>query len=280
MIPLIDTHQHLLLRDTLSYRWADGMPALAGRSFDLADYAALTNGRGVAGSIFMEADADDYRAEARQVAALAREPGSGILGLVAACRPEAADFEAWLEEATSLPVVGLRRILHEVSDEVSQAPRFRENIARLADAGLPFDIVMRADQLPLAAELARACPKVSFVLDHCGVPDIAGGGLAEWREHIRMLAGIDNVTCKLSGVLAYCAPDAATTDAIRPYVLQCIESFTPDRCLWGSDWPVVNKHSGLSEWISAFRSLIADLSEAEQAAICNGTAQRVYGVHI
>ena len=38
---LIDTHQHLILRRSLGYAWADAIPALAGRDFDRADYAAL-----------------------------------------------------------------------------------------------------------------------------------------------------------------------------------------------------------------------------------------------
>ncbi|MFC4668096.1 amidohydrolase family protein [Seohaeicola nanhaiensis] len=281
MIPLLDTHQHLLYRDRLGYAWADGLPALAGRDFTLDDYAALTAGRGISGTLFMEADADDYAREARVVAALAKKPGSGILGLIAACRPEdTAAFSEWLEEIADLPVVGLRRILHEVPDEVSQGAAFRANVARLGPRDLTFDIVMRADQLPLAAALADACPNTRFVIDHCGVPDIAGGGLDPWRAHMRDLAERGNVVAKVSGVMAYCSPGNATAEAIRPYVSHVIDCFGPERCLWGSDWPVVNKTAGLAEWIAAFRSLIAPLSEDEQRAICNGTAQRVYGVSL
>lgn len=281
MIPLLDTHQHLLYRDRLGYGWADGLPALAGQDFTLDNYAALTAGRGISGTLFMEADADDYAREARVVAALAKAPDSGILGLIAACRPEdTAAFTAWLDEVADLPIVGLRRILHEVPDDVSQGAAFRANVARLGARDLTFDIVMRADQLPLAAALADACPNTRLVIDHCGVPDIAGGGLDPWRAHMRDLAERGNVVAKISGVMAYCSPGNATVEAIRPYVSHVIDCFGPERCLWGSDWPVVNKTAGLPEWIAAFRSLIAPLSEDEQRAICNGTAQRVYGVSL
>ena len=154
MIPLLDTHQHLLLSDRLTYAWADRHTALADRAFTLDDYLALTEGRGISASLFMEADADDYVREARVVSALARQPGSPIRGVIAACRPEEpAAFDAWLEEIADLPVVGLRRILHEVDDAVSQAETFRANLRRLAPRGLTFDIVMRWDQLPLAGAL-------------------------------------------------------------------------------------------------------------------------------
>lgn len=280
MTKLLDTHQHLLLRDRLSYAWADGLPALAGQSFTLADYQRLTEGRGIAGTLFMEADAADYRAETRLVSGLMRTAGSGLLGVISSARPEEDGFDAWLEECADLPVVGFRRILHEVPDAVSQGALFRDNLRRLAAAGRPFDLVFRADQLPLALDLARACPQVQFVLDHCGVPDIAGGGFATWAADITRLAQCDNMVCKISGVLAYCKPDNANAEAIRPYVAHVIEAFTPARCLWGSDWPVVNLTADLPEWIAVFRSLTARLSDNDRAAICHATAERIYGVRL
>ncbi len=280
MTKLLDTHQHLLYRDRLSYAWADGLPALARQSFTLADYQRLTAGRGVAGTLFMEADAGDYRAETRSISALMREAESGLLGIISSCRPESDGFTGWLDECADLPVVGFRRILHEVSDDVSQGETFRANLRRLTQADLPFDLVYRADQLPLAVELAQACPDVQFVLDHCGVPDIAGGGFEPWAADLARIAQCANVVCKISGVLAYCAPEDANVEAIRPYVQHVIDSFTPARCLWGSDWPVVNLTADLPEWIAAFRTLTADLSDAERAAICHGTAERIYGVKL
>lgn len=280
MIPLIDTHQHLIYRSKNRYAWADGIAALKDRDFTLGDYAALADGRGIAGSIFMEADAADYKTEARLISALSRKTESGLLGVIASCRPEEGGFEGWLEECADLPVVGFRRILHEISDDLSKTAEFRANVARIGRAGRVFDMCFRADQLPIALELARACPDMKLVLDHCGVPDIAGGAMDPWRDDISALAALPNVHCKLSGVMAYCAPHRADQDAIRPYLTHVIEAFGPQRCLWGSDWPVVNITASLPDWIVAFRAVIADLSQDEQTMICNGTAQQVYGVQL
>ena len=108
MVPLLDTHQHLVYPDRQRYAWMAGAPALSGRRFGIEDYKALTPGAGIAGTLFMEVDADDWRDEAEMVAALAAGEGSGILGTIAACRPEVeAGFEAWLDEGAELGVVGL-----------------------------------------------------------------------------------------------------------------------------------------------------------------------------
>ncbi len=281
MLPLLDTHQHLIYPDRLGYGWTAGSPALAGRAFTLGDYRALTRTAGVAGTIFMECDADDFRTEARLVAELAASPESGILGLIASCRPERDDgFEAWLEEGPALGVVGYRRILHETTDEVSQSETFRANVRRIGARGLPFDMCFLARQLPIALELARACDGTQFVLDHCGVPDIAGGGLDPWRGSISALAAMPNVVAKLSGVLAYCAAAAADLAAIRPYVEHVIACFGPERCLWGSDWPVVNTRADLPAWIAAFRAILGGFSDGEAAAMAHGTAERVYRVRL
>lgn len=273
----IDTHQHLIYRDRCGYGWTQDIPALATGDFTTADYAALTAGKGVSGSVFMETGVDDgdYQTEARFVAGLIGQ--GGMLGQIASCRPETdAGFDAWLAECAGLQVKGFRRILHVVPDDVSQSAVFRRNLRKIGQAGLAFDLCFLARQLPIAADLARACDDQILVLDHCGVPDIAGGGFADWAAGIDALAALPHLRVKLSGITAYCAPGTVHLATLRPYVDHILHRFGPDRMLWGGDWPVVNLGSGLPGWIDLTRALLAGLSPAEQAAIASGTAREVY----
>ncbi len=273
----IDTHQHLIYRAAIGYGWTAGIPVLASGDFTLPDYYALTAGHGVTATIFMETGVDDtdYQAEARFVAGLRGQ--NGLMGQIASCRPEnAAGFEAWLDECEGLHVLGYRRILHEVPDDVSQTETFRRNLRKIGARGLPFDLCFLARQLPIAVELLQACDDQMFVLDHCGVPDIAGGAFAEWARGIDAVAALPNVVCKLSGIAAYCPPGAATVAVMRPWVDHVINCFGPDRMLWGSDWPVVNIGPGLPEWILQSRALLAHLTPTDQAKIASGTARCIY----
>jgi len=281
MIPLIDTHQHLIYPDVAGYGWAAGIPALADRAFTIADYGELTRDLGIAGTLFMETAVDDgdIRAETEHAARLAADPANSIRGLIVTARPEDdTGFEAWIDEVRGLCAVGVRRVLHVVGDEMSTTDTFRANVRRIGAAGLVFDMCFLARQLPLARELALACPDTRFVLDHCGVPDIAGGGLDPWRDDLRALAEHPNVSCKLSGLLAYCAPGASNHEAIHPYVDHVLECFGPGRMLWGSDWPVVELANGLPDWIAVTRRILDTLGEDEARAIASGTAERVYGL--
>ena len=276
---LIDTHQHLILRDSIGYAWTAEFPVLSG-DFTRDDYAALTAGKGIAGTIFMETGVDDadYRAEARLVAGMVGS--GGMLGQIASIRPEDdAGFDEWLAEAAGLRTVGFRRILHVVPDGVSQTATFRRNLRKIGAAGFPFDLNFLARQLiPIGAALVRACPDQDYVLDHCGVPDVAAGAFDDWAVGIRVMAAFPNIVVKLSGITTYCAPGTASVALIRPYVDVLLECFGPDRMLWGGDWPVVNLGAGLPRWIDMTRELLSDLSADEQNAIGQGTARRVYGV--
>lgn len=273
----IDTHLHLIYRAKLGYGWTDGIPPLATGDFSLDDYAALTAGQGMAGALFMEAGVDDadYQAEARLIAGLVGR--QGLLGQIASCRPESdAGFDAWLDECAGLRVHGFRRILHVMPDDLSTTATFRANLKKIGARGLAFDMCFLARQLPIALDLARACDDQPLVLDHCGVPDIAGGGFDDWAKGITALAALPHVHAKISGISAYCAPGTASTATLAPWVDHVIASFGADRCVWGSDWPVVNLGAGLPDWLAISRDLLSGLAQTEQAAIAHETAQQVY----
>ena len=273
----IDTHLHLIHRDRLGYGWTAGIPPLATGDFTLDDYSALTAGQGIAGAVFMETGVDDvdYKAEARLVAGMVGQ--SGLLGQIASCRPEEeAGFDDWLDECEGLKVHGFRRVLHVMPDDLSQSPTFRRNLAKIGARGWAFDICVLARQLPIATDLAKACPDQPLVLDHCGVPDIAGNAFADWAKGITALAALPHVTAKLSGIAAYCAPGTANQATLQPWVDHILAAFGPARVLWGGDWPVVNLGTGLPDWIALSRVLLKNLSVADQLQIAQGTAKRVY----
>lgn len=277
-MPLIDTHLHLFDRARLGYSWAAGIPALATAPFTLGDFRALAGDR-VGGALFMEVAVDDpgWREEARIFAAAAADPANALLGVIASCRPETDEgFDEWLEECAALGVRGFRRVLHTEPDALSQSETFRANVRKLGRRGFTFDICVLARQLPLAHELAAACPDVQFVLDHLGVPDIAGGAFEPWAAGITAIAALPNVAVKLSGITAYCAPGTATLETLRPWVEHALGAFGANRMCWGSDWPVVDLGSGLPGWLDLTEAILAGLSPDEAAAIAEGTARRIY----
>src|SRR5687768_1895451 len=171
---LVDTHLHLIDQSRLGYPWLSGEPAL-NRDFPYAEYARDALRAGITDVLHMEVDVapSDIASEVEFVREQSQKPGSLIRGAISACRPEDQGFPAVLERALADPFVkGFRRILHTVSDDISQGALFRENVKRLTGTRLTFDICMFPRQQPLAMALLTLAPEVNFILDHCGVPDI------------------------------------------------------------------------------------------------------------
>lgn len=273
---IFDTHLHLIDRSRLRYPWLAGLPPLD-RDWDIDSYCATAARLGITDVLHMEVDVAeaDIDAETAWIADLMARPGSPLRGAISAARPESPDFAAWLERVDRRVVKGIRRVLHVVPDDVSQTPLFRENVRRLGSAGLPFDICMLQRQLALASDLVDACPETTFILDHCGVPDIAGGSFADWASHITRLARRENLHVKLSGITAY-GPADWTAATLRPYVQHAIESFGPSRVVWGSDSPVCTLQSSLSEWVAVTHLLLSGVTPEERGAILHGNARRLW----
>ncbi|MCP8884099.1 amidohydrolase [Devosia sp. XJ19-1] len=272
MIPIIDTHLHLIYPDRFSYPWISGSHPLKGR-WTIEDYWTEAKPLGIEAALHMEVDVDQADIEAETRFVLGQD---GITGAIAACRPENPGFPMQLEALAAIPGVrGLRRILHEVPDSLSQTPHFAENLRRLPAHGLTFDLCLRPDQLPIGQALAAKCPDVTFILDHCGAQDITVGTLSPWRENIAAMAQMPNVVAKVSGIMAY-AGRGWTLDAIRPYVEHIIESFGWDRVVWGSDHPVVTLGGSLTDWVTATRQIVSGASTDEQTKLFHANAKRIY----
>ena len=283
MTPLLDTHQHLIYRDKISYSWTKDIPPLAINNFTIENYKQVTANLGIAGSLFMETGVDDsdYQSETKFINSFKGNESNNLIGLISSIRPENdKEFEIWLNETIQMNVVGYRRVLHVMPDETSKSNTFRKNIHKIGSLGKTFDICVLPSQLKIAKELAEECQNTSFILNHCGVPNIAADEFDHWRDGLKTLSESPNVICKLSGLMAYCAPGTSSYEKIEPYVDHTLNCFGTNRIVWGSDWPVVNLGKGLPEWISVSRKIFNKLSLDESTAIANGNAQKVYKINI
>jgi len=272
---ILDTHLHLIYPDRFAYPWLAGNRQL-NREWSHEAYFAEAVPLGIEAALHMEVDVaeTDIMGETSFVLTLPR-----IAGAIAACRPERADFPAEIERLSAIAKVrGVRRILHQSPDDLSQSELFADNIRRLAEHDLSFDLCLRADQLHLGVALAQKAPEVTFILDHCGNPDIMGAGLDPWRDAIAEIARIPNVAGKISGLVNHCAP-GWTAATLRPYVEHMIDCFGWDHVVWGSDHPVATTTGGsLTDWVRASRDIVSGASLEEQEKLFHRNAERIYRV--
>jgi predicted TIM-barrel fold metal-dependent hydrolase len=243
------------------------------------DYCDATKGRAIEKSVHLEADVDEpfMVDETKYVLRLADHGDNPLEGVVACGRPESKEFKTYLERILGHPKLkGIRRILHTQPDDLGQSETFIENVNSLAGYGLSFDLCVLARQLPLAIRLVSRCPEVTFILDHCGVPQVREKILDPWRANIRAIAKFPNVFCKISGLVAYADPREWTTEDLRPYVEHAIECFGWDRVMFGSDWPVCTLSASYQQWVDALVSLTRGAGEVNQKKLFRENAIRIY----
>ncbi|WP_417417768.1 amidohydrolase family protein [Hoeflea sp.] len=277
---IIDTHLHVVDPSALDYPWLAIVPAL-NQAWPYAAYELEARRAGIARTLHMEVDVAPERIEDETgyIGTLAARPDSLIAGAIASCRPEEAGFAAYLDQQRDNPLIkGFRRVLHVMPDDLPEQPLFRENIKRMTGSGLTFDLCMLPHQLPNAMALADLAPEVTFILDHCGVPDIKGDARQPWQDNITELAKRQNVIAKISGVVAYADGDSWVADTLRPWVEHTISSFGWDRVVWGSDWPVCTLGGGLLAWVAATHALLQGASAAEKQKLLSGNAQRIWNL--
>jgi predicted TIM-barrel fold metal-dependent hydrolase len=269
---IVDTHLHLIYLDRFTYEWLDS--AGINKQWDAPSYFAEAEGLGIEAALHMECGGINPVAEDETDFVLTVHPK--VIGAIVAATPDTADFAKQLERFAGLPRVrGIRRMLQGNPDDLSRNETFRTNVQRLAEYKLNFDICVRPWQLPVARELAAACPDVQFVLDHCGNPPIASGDIAQWRTDLAALAELPNVVGKVSGIVNHAKPDWTSSD-LRPAVEHVIESFGWDRVVWGSDRPVLAPHGGLTRWVEAAKEIVSGASTSEQEKLFSKNAERVY----
>jgi L-fuconolactonase len=85
------------------------------------------------------------------------------------------------------------------------------------------------------------------------------------------------VACKLSGLTTEAGAgwDAAR---LRPYLDHALDVFGPDRCLVGSDWPVLTLNATVEAWFDVVSAALEPCTPRERAAVLSGNAGAVYGI--
>jgi L-fuconolactonase len=265
----VDAHHHLWDTATREYAWMDGPWAdpIRGR-FDVARYAAAVEARE---SIVVQAVMDE--SETLALLAGVAAPVAGVVGWTDLTAPDVGERLAALQEAG--PLVGIR---HQVQDEpdpewLSRPPVVR-GVAAVGAAGLVYDLLVKPPQAAAALDIVRRLPEVSFVLDHAGKPDIAGGMWEPWATWITDLAALPNVAVKLSGLVTEAGPDWKP-DEILPYARHVLAAFGPRRTMYGSDWPVCT----LAATPGQVTALAEEaLSPGDRLEVLGETARLIYGL--
>ena len=277
----VDAHHHLWDLHVRAHEWLrapEYKPIW--RDFSLEELEAEAAPLGVDKTILVQVAASSDETREFLAYAACSKTIAGVVGWTDLTDPAAKDAIAGLKaSAGGQRLVGIRHLVQDEKDpEWLERADVQSGRRAVGEAGLPYDLLVRQPQTESALNVVRALPDQVFVLDHLGKPPIADGDLEPWRSWITKLAAEPNVVCKISGLVTEADWGTWTIPDLRPYTDAVIESFGPERLMFGSDWPVCVLAASYSEVYEAAASLTEALSDAERAAVFGGTATRVYGL--
>jgi L-fuconolactonase len=269
---IVDAHHHFWDPTRRRYPWMGEELAAIRRPFGPAELRPLLAANGVDRTILVQTISSVEETREFLETAASNEFIAGVVGWVDLTSPSVADAIASLARDR---LVGIR---HQVHDEPDPRWLLREDVQRgiavVGGAGLVYDLLVRARELPAALETVRRNREVSFVIDHAAKPRIAGGSWdGEWEEHLAPFSDEPNVACKLSGLVTEADWKSWTPEQLEPYVRRVVGWFGRERCMFGSDWPVCLLAGSYATVTEAMRQITGSDEE-----IYGGTARRVYGL--
>jgi L-fuconolactonase len=275
---VIDAHQHFWELGRFNYDWLNERPLEPIRNSYLPpDLKTHLDANGVDRSIFVQTQHN--LEENRWILQFCEEYDflAGMVGWVDLAGP---DCESQLEEFRNNPhFVGVRHVTH---DEPDDDFIIREDIIRglrvLEKHGVPFDLLFFVKHLKHAQTLGEALPNLPMVIDHLAKPEIKDGRIDNWEANFRAAARFPNIYCKISGMVTEADWKHWKAEDLMPYIEIALEAFGPERCMYGSDWPVCELAGSYERVVGAAREVFGSLSQTEQELIFGGTAQKFYGI--
>ena len=295
---IIDAHHHLWDLDRNYHPWLCDEPPVEGRhgdyhairqSYLTDDFRHDWNGLRVVGSVYVEAEWDpaDPAGETAWAESVAAETGFPTVIVAQAWlgRDDVADVLA--AQASFARVRGVREkpaVAPRPNEVVPYAPgsmsdpEWQRGYALLEAHGLSFDLQAPFWHLPEARALAERFPGIVIILDHTGLPSLRSPeGLAAWRKCMRTLAEAPNTAVKISGLGEPHLPKWSVRTH-RDVVLETIDIFGVDRCMFGSNYPVDRLYAPYGTIMRGFQEMTSRFSFGERRLMFCENAMRWYRI--
>lgn len=192
------------------------------------------------------------------------------------------DLEAHASHKT---VRGVRQIIGRSAEEDRKTgtsellndPRFKSGLRILADKGLSFDLQLTSPLMKTAASVFSDVSDLKVALCHCGsLSAFDPDSLSEWKQGLQALAELPNLICKISGFGMF--DHGWTQEGIASIVHRVIEIFGPERCAFGSNFPVDKLYASYEETMGAYLNICEVYSPEERDAMFRTVAEDFYRI--
>ena len=229
---IVDTHAHIYSPDEQRYPPIEKPLRPPGGKGSLDDLHAQSRANGVNAACIIQTSTF-YRFDNRYICDSAKAASNWTAG-VCTLDPDDPHSPALLEQyVRDYGLRGMRSI--PASDGRLDHPGVRALWEVAAAQGIVINVLIGPEKANQASRMLAGFPKLRVVLDHC-LNLKAGLAMEATLEKVLFLSQRPNLHAKLTFVPTGSTTGFPCTD-MHEACLKVIAAFSPERCVWGSDFP-------------------------------------------
>lgn len=260
----IDAHVHFIDPVAFEYPWMPPEPSVLRRAWMPDDLRPVLARNKFDGCVAVQAFEGDRETDLLLQLA---DQHSFILGVVGWVDLTSPDLPHRLDALQRHPkFAGVRYPFGENLDGLRELERRQ----------IPFDLLVRPDDLKLIPRIAERVPSLPMIVDHIAKPPIASGATEPWARDIEAVSRIHGMHVKISGMITEAEWKTWLPSQLAPYVQHVWRLFGPERCLFGSDWPVCLQAGIWKEVLAGFTQALGAVDKETRAGIMGENAIRFY----
>jgi predicted TIM-barrel fold metal-dependent hydrolase len=290
---IVDAHHHLWELSQKKHVWLEvpednflGDLTILRKDYPLQNYLQDNKNANIVKSVHVQAgwNISDPVGETAWLQVLADQYGFPH-GIVAFADFTSDNVDEILAEHCRFPNVrGIRQILNWHTDpyfsgcdkDYINMPIWQKNFGLLEKYNLSFDLQAYPTQNNSILDLAKRYPNIQLILNHAGMPLFAEEVTDHitWRNGLDRLAQLPNIAIKISGFGMFDHDWKIAT--IKPLVLEIIDIFGIDRCMFASNFPVDGLYSDFDVLYNAFEIIMKHFSITEKQKFFHDNAVKFY----
>lgn len=268
---IVDSQIHCFYPNTPERPWPEGATSPHGPQYTIEQALEVMDANGVQAAVLVPPSWNGWDNQYSLDAAVAQPTRFGVMGRFDITLPDAQDrLRRWRDQPGMLGVrvflVGepwMRLIEDEGHDWFW---------AISAETGLPVMSTIPGNIAAFGPVLERH-PTLRLIIDHAGRHPRGPKDDAAWDDvdQLHALAKYQNVSVKVSSLPSF-TTQSYPFEQLHPHVRRLVESFGPERLLWGSD--VTRLDSTYDENIRLFTEALDFLSEDDKSWIMGRAAMK------
>lgn len=278
---VVDTHFHVWELEKFSYPWPTPDMKNIYKNFYITDYEKAIANTPVKHAIFVQClNASVEEAEWMIETAQKHETIKGIVAGLDIISPKLEEVISKLQ-----PSGLLKGVRHLFSWEEREDWFTRDDVGVgldiLGKHNIPYDLQASPEHLKYIRDICPKHPNTKFMIDHIAVPPLNTDRMELWTRDMADVAKIPNVYCKVSGIISGLTPDTWKTVDFQPIIDHVLSIFGPDRCIYGSDWPVFGMaEASYDEYFALMQKLVSKLNDDDSRKFFRENAIKFYNIDV